>query len=340
LLSEQVLGDWTLVINIKLQYDCLPTFIGIGSMRCGSTWLCEVLKQHPDIRIADEKEMDFFFMPRMLQHDLGWYAAHFSPSRGERAKPVRGEISPRYARLKAWQVKRLAQFLPMLRIVLTLRHPIERAWSQAVYDFGRLQQRDVRNVSSLEFIRQLELARSRLSSDYDRMLRIWTGAFGWEAVHVDFFDRLRAEPQSYIDGILKHIGASTPWALPEAFAKKKVWATRTLVKDELQIPETLQAYIADRLLSPTERLNEMLQGRVTHWVEEMQALRRKLRPGWRILKELNRVLLALPQRCAYEAYHVTLDVRFWMRWRRLLDVSESPSVRPQRSGCTSRERIG
>src|SRR5437879_9455796 len=39
---------------------CPPTFVGIGSLRCGSTWLYQVLKCHPDIRLSDRKEMNFF----------------------------------------------------------------------------------------------------------------------------------------------------------------------------------------------------------------------------------------------------------------------------------------
>lgn len=41
-------------------------------MRCGSTWLYEVLKCHPDIRLSDSKEIDFFFTRQMLERDLAW----------------------------------------------------------------------------------------------------------------------------------------------------------------------------------------------------------------------------------------------------------------------------
>src|SRR4026208_2465075 len=81
----------------------LPTFIGIGSMRCGSTWLYQVLKCHPDIAMSELKEVDFFFLYRMLRHDWRWYEALFHPNGTGELKPVRGEISPRYARLKQWQ---------------------------------------------------------------------------------------------------------------------------------------------------------------------------------------------------------------------------------------------
>jgi hypothetical protein len=294
-----------------------PTFLGIGSMRCGSTWLYQVLSSHPDVRVSDLKEVDFFFLPRMWQHDLNWYEGLFGAGNGTAPKAVRGEISPRYARLKSWQVNRIAELLPDLRIILTLRHPIDRTWSQTLYDFGRLQGRDIRRVGSLEFLRQLERARNRLSADYIRTVKIWSRAFGREALHIDFFDRLRDDPTTFVDGILKHIGASTPWILPEELVKKKVWATNTLVEHEREIPEVVQWYIADRLLEPTERLNELLQGRVSSWLEEMRAIQRNGRPGWRMLAELNRTLLALPERLAYEGYHAVLDVRFWRRWRQL-----------------------
>ena len=108
--------------NENFVHSSPPTFMGIGSMRCGSTWLYQVLKCHPDIQLSDPKEMDFFFMRRMLRHDLDWYKAHFESEDGLEPRPVRGEISPVYARLKAWQVNRIAKLLPNLRIILTLRH--------------------------------------------------------------------------------------------------------------------------------------------------------------------------------------------------------------------------
>jgi len=301
----------------NFKYKSPPTFLGIGSMRCGSTWLYRVLKCHPDVRMSEIKEVDFFFLQRMLCHDLNWYEGLFQPDGENELKPVRGEISPRYARLKGWQVREIARFLPHLRIIVTLRHPIERIWSQTLYDFGHLVGRDVREVGRIEFLRQLERPRSRLPSDYARIIKIWSDAFGQEALHIGFFDQLRDQPQTYVDGILKHIGASTPWAVPEEFLKKKVFSTNSLVKHERDIPEVVQWYIADRLLEPTERLNELLHGRVRNWVDEMRAIRGKTRLSWRVLRDVNRAVLSIPERLAFEAYHVALDARLWLRWQQL-----------------------
>ena len=164
---------------------------------------------------------------------------------------------------------------------------------------------------------KLERARSRLSSDYFRTVKIWSNAFGREALHIDFFDRLRDHPADYINDVLRHIGATTPWALPPRFIKKKVWATNSLVKHEREIPEVVQWYIADRLLEPTERLNEFLDGRVSSWVEEMRTIRGKTRFSWQFLREINRKMLSVPEKLAYEGYHAVVDVTLWWRWRQL-----------------------
>ena len=261
----------------------------------------------------------------MLRCDLNWYESHFKPEVGHEPKPVRGDISPPYCRLKAWQVKRIADLLPDLRIILTVRHPIDRAWSQALLEFGYLDRRDVRRISRVDFLRQVERARNRLASDYYRMMQSWSNAFGRDALYIDLFETLQSDPQSYVNGILRHIGVTTPWAIPEQFINSKVHATTSLVRQRRDIPEVVEWYIADRLLKATERLNEYLQGRVSSWVDEMRTIRGKTRLSWRVLKELNQSLLALPERLAYEAYHSVLDLRLWLRWRQLQESYDSGS---------------
>jgi hypothetical protein len=261
--------------------------------------------------------MYFFFMADMLRHDFDWYEAHFAPDDGDEPQAVRGEISPGSGRLKAWQVNRIAKLLPDLRLILTLRHPIERVWSQALLEFGYLGGRDIRKISSIDFLRQVERARNRLSSDYRRTIQIWSNAFGRDALHIDLFETLQDDPQTYVDSILRHIGASTPWAVPAQFINSKVHATSNLIRNRRDIPGVVEWYIADRLLEPTERLNELLQGRVSSWIEDMRTIRGNTRLSWRILGEINRTLLAPPERLAYEAYHAVLDLKFWLRWQRL-----------------------
>jgi hypothetical protein len=188
--------------------------------------------------------------------------------------------------------------------------------------------KDIRRISSLEFVREMERARNRLSSNYCRTIEIWSNAFGREALHIALFDRFENDPQTFINDILRHIGAATPWALPAKFMKAKVHATNSLVRGNREIPEVVQWYIADRLLKSTERLNELLDGRVSSWVDEMRTIQGKTRLSWRILREVNRTVLSVPERLAYETYHVVLDVRLWWRWRQLQRSYVSDGGRP------------
>jgi hypothetical protein len=136
-------------------------------------------------------------------------------------------------------------------------------------------------------------------------------------LHISLFDELRDDPEGYVHGILRHIGASRPWHVPAELMQKRVWSTNSLVKQARDIPELVEWYIADQLVRPTERLNDFLDGRVSSWVEELRDIRGRTRLSWRILRELNRTILSIPEELAYGAYHLFLDVKLWRRWQHL-----------------------
>ena len=111
--------------------------------------------------------------------------------------------------------------------------------------------------------------------------------------------------------------------------KTKIHATNSIVAHNREIPEVVEWYIADRLQEPVERLNELLEGRVSSWVDEIPTIRGKTRLTWRILRQVNRTMLSVPERLAYEAYHVVLDLRLWLRWRHLERSYVSDGGRPR-----------
>jgi len=112
-----------------------------------------------------------------------------------------------------------------------------------------------------------------------------------------------------VNGILRHIGAPVPWPLPQEPVEKKVWSTSSLVWPERAIPEVVHWYMADQLLECTKLLNNLLDGRVSDWVEELRSLSGRTRPSWRILPEVNRKLLSIPENATYEGYHAGLGAR-------------------------------
>ena len=66
-----------------------PDFIGIGVQKCGTTWIGDILEQHPSV-LFRRKEVNFFV--RHFHRGYGWYHQWFV-DRGER---LAGEITPNY----------------------------------------------------------------------------------------------------------------------------------------------------------------------------------------------------------------------------------------------------
>lgn len=100
------------------------TFIGIGAQKCASSWLFDILADHPEVALSHTKELDFFSYH--YENGYEWYEQEFANKPD--AKAV-GEISPSYFN-EASVPFRAKLYSPNLRILLSLRDPVERALSQ------------------------------------------------------------------------------------------------------------------------------------------------------------------------------------------------------------------
>jgi hypothetical protein len=103
-------------------------FIGIGAQRCATTWISQCLKEHPQICFSLKKEVDFFTRE---EKDLKYYKSFFDHCLN---KKVRGEFSPQYMHPEYVSVEKTAQRIkknfPDVKLMVCLRNPIERAYSQ------------------------------------------------------------------------------------------------------------------------------------------------------------------------------------------------------------------
>ena len=124
----------------------LPTFLGIGVPRAGTTWLHQLLSAHPDVYLPSRrKEVRFF--DRHHEEGQAWYEAFFCPSDEAGRYSAIGEISPQYLYCDPCP-ERISTLLPEAKLLVMLRHPVDRAYSQ----FGFvIQRRDFRG-SFEEFV--------------------------------------------------------------------------------------------------------------------------------------------------------------------------------------------
>jgi hypothetical protein len=100
-----------------------PDFVGIGTMRSGTSWWWHLLAQHPCFaRPSPYKEVHFFdHYMGVKEADPEGYYRYFPRAEGM----VCGEWTPRYV-YDYWAIPMLRQVAPDAKILVMLRDPIER----------------------------------------------------------------------------------------------------------------------------------------------------------------------------------------------------------------------
>jgi hypothetical protein len=100
----------------------LPDFVGIGALKAGTSYLDAMLRSHPQTCMP-ATEVEYF----SRHHGRGpaWYEAQFCRCDA----PVRGEVSPQYLFDEA-SPGRIADLLPHARLLVSVRDPVLRAYSQ------------------------------------------------------------------------------------------------------------------------------------------------------------------------------------------------------------------
>jgi len=108
----------------------VPDFLIIGAQRCGTTSLYKYMVEHPNIIPAFRKETHFF--DRTYRRGIDFYRAFFpmvNETKGDKVpRKITGEATPIYL-FHSWVPKRVATWLPNVKIIILLRNPVDRAYS-------------------------------------------------------------------------------------------------------------------------------------------------------------------------------------------------------------------
>ena len=123
----------------------MPNFLIIGAMKAGTTSLFNYLKQHPQIYMSPVKEPRFFAIEGEDLHfgeedprsrvwagsvtTIDDYKALFD---GVTAEKAIGEASPLYL-CSSKASERIQYYLPNVRLIAILRHPVDRAFSHFLH---------------------------------------------------------------------------------------------------------------------------------------------------------------------------------------------------------------
>lgn len=215
----------------------LSDFLIVGAQRSGTTTLYRVLADHPAVAFPRLTKGVHWFD---VEHHRSptWYRSNF-PTRRQKAaqeaeageRVVVGEAAPYYG-FHPFVPGRIAEHLPEARLVMILRDPVTRAWSQfhherargwePLADFEAALEAEPARLAGAETVlaqrpgrhlahqHQSYVGRGQYA---EQIQRLWA-AVGPERVLVLYTDDLEQRPQPTLDRLHDFLGISRRPAAP------------------------------------------------------------------------------------------------------------------------------
>jgi hypothetical protein len=195
----------------------LPNFIVIGAAKAGTTSLHWYLAEHPAVFMTPVKDPAFFAYGVDEHGQLLWgdlelhvfpirslveYEALFADTGGA---PAVGEASTTY--LECPQAAgRIRQRIPAARLLCSIRHPVDRAYSDYLMYLRRRGRRfdQARELSATAAWARPE-SRWMQIGRYHEQLRRYYDAFPPEQIRVLLFDDLRQDPRRYMEEVYRFL---------------------------------------------------------------------------------------------------------------------------------------
>jgi hypothetical protein len=197
------------------QEDILPNFFIVGARKCGTTSLYYYLKKIPGVYMSPVKEL-FYFAPHTAQTDAfdvikdkKEYLRLFEKARGYIAV---GEATPVYL----WDPdapKLIHQAVPHARIIIILRDPIERAYSQylRMIKYSGMKASFYDELIRDSKIQERLYGRLQLYVElgmYYEQVKRYFDIFGREQVKVIIFEEFVQHPEQTVNEVLAFLGVN------------------------------------------------------------------------------------------------------------------------------------
>ncbi len=201
----------------------MPNFLIVGAHKAGTTSLYQYLKQHPQIFMSSIKEPHFFsFMGQSLNfNDPG-----FNPTKLQSVSSKKdyqalfqnvgdaiaiGEASPSYLYV-AQSASTICQHLPRVKIIVILRNPVDRAYSNFLHCRKRKQKDPLDDFSealAAESIRIQDnwspLWHYQQKGFYYQQLQRYYEQFPKEQIRIYLYDDLLSSPKEMFQDIFRFL---------------------------------------------------------------------------------------------------------------------------------------
>lgn len=251
-----------------------PDYLLIGVQKSGTTSLINTFNKHPNLAMC-RKEVHFFDQ----RYELGprWYEKTLDGARRSTgtSRCLIGEKSPSYCYLP-FAIERIRLHYPRTKLILILREPIQRAFSQWCM-FKRIGKPDGQKT----FRQSIEQSQSTPLKDirengywalqrgyYDEVLNFIWSKFPRTQVHVCISERVKKTPALEYNRMFRFLGVPSLSNVPVNFNIHRGTNKPVLSKDDVR-------FLRNIYRPHTEKLYTMLGYRVSEWEAYYKQVERK-----------------------------------------------------------------
>lgn len=243
-----------------------PNFLVIGASKCGTSSLCELLGQHPDVFMSKPKEPNFFCYDQVYARGWEWYETLFAGAESKRAV---GEGTAQYAQRTVWPdcLGRIARDLPEARLIYIVRHPLRRMESLWIHSLEN------RRALPHDFNEALRLAPKKMidSSNYLQEIDAFRRHFPDERILVTFFEDLRDDARGLLRRCYEFLGVDPAFTPSDAERARNVSAIK-----RVEAP-----WLKRLRLSPIyPHISGLLPRRIKRSIRERSRVPAPPRPHW------------------------------------------------------------
>ena len=262
-------------------FDYVPNFFVVGAPKAGTTAVFNWLQEHPDVFLPSVKEPGYFAYagqsaePLAGPYDPDYYARITVDSRdygqlyAQAGVRLTGDVSPVYL-VQHDAAARIARARPDARIIILLRDPVDRAFSQYLHHV-----RDgLEPAPCFEMALEQETARLHAGwswghgyathGHYARQIERYLDVFSRDQILFLDFAHLNAEPANCWHQICAHLRLR-----PTEFirnARVNVTSSMVRVTGRPAVTHALRhPGLAQRMLKPL--LSQGVRARLRHWLE-------------------------------------------------------------------------
>lgn len=187
-------------------------FIGIATIRGGSSWLFQCLKEHPQIVGSKTKETKFFSDENNYRKGKEYYQKTFFDTEiGE--EQITGEFDPSYLHTPG-TAKRIKDMFPGVKLIALLRNPSERAYSH----FKWHVQKGKNLIGSFEEVIERPNNNYINVGLYHKHLQEYLSLFERDKILVLILRDSYKDPQEFIRGVYRFLGVNEDFVPPSLHA--------------------------------------------------------------------------------------------------------------------------